>query len=391
MFVFQEPGGSDLLDEINSAAQNAERGGGVFAFASKGGIDKLLRAPNVQVMLNEGRPLDLIVGVDSITNADALAFLSDQIDKFGELTAKAFYHQYPGSTFHPKFSWFYSRGKLQLLTGSGNLTKRGLGQSSGAPRPPGNWEAFAVQSLVGDEASSVLEAIEDWVQLHTEEGRIRPLDDESVMKRSMDNERTKFIKLVPLETEDVAGGEQEEPEVAAGAVVEVGTPDEGCDAGLPEILVRELSRTRPGQADVGKSTLEDFFGYTGASRHIYSQRVLLDNGLGSVKKRDLHSNTSGNYHVEMGRPNDVPYDVAGDDGRMILVASRLGERSFRYTIVPTTSPQYPAVSGLLAHLSMYPKKRREMRKRTMSFQELLAAWEDVPSNLVPMEVPAYEI
>lgn len=78
-FVFQQPGTAKLLEAIDGAAFNASSGGGVFAFASKDGIDAFFARPNISAMLSNQRPFHLIVGIDAITNADALLCLSEKL------------------------------------------------------------------------------------------------------------------------------------------------------------------------------------------------------------------------------------------------------------------------------------------------------------------------
>ena len=144
MFILQEPGNEDLLEAINNAADNAENGGGIFAFASKAGIAAFLQTESINQLLDQGNEFKLIVGVDSITNAEAILYLSDQVEKFnGNLNVSVFYHDHPNSTFHPKFSWFCSENRISLVLGSGNLTLRGLGQAS-ASTPPNECPSRAI-------------------------------------------------------------------------------------------------------------------------------------------------------------------------------------------------------------------------------------------------------
>ncbi|MES2984319.1 MAG: hypothetical protein V4735_03930 [Pseudomonadota bacterium] len=72
-FVFQQPNTSSLLDTINAAAHGADSGGGVFAFASKDGIEALLGCSHLTAMASEKKPFQLIVGMDAIYLAFAIA------------------------------------------------------------------------------------------------------------------------------------------------------------------------------------------------------------------------------------------------------------------------------------------------------------------------------
>jgi len=89
-FVFQQPGTARLLQAIDGAALNAESGGGFFAFASKGGIDEFFACPNISLMLQQGSSFQLIVGIDAITNAEALLCLSEKVSQFQGLIVNVF-------------------------------------------------------------------------------------------------------------------------------------------------------------------------------------------------------------------------------------------------------------------------------------------------------------
>jgi hypothetical protein len=81
-FVFQQPGSAKLLDAINLAADGAEAGGGVFAFASTSGVEALFRVPALTRMLGASNQFHLVVGVDAITNAEALLCIADKRAKY---------------------------------------------------------------------------------------------------------------------------------------------------------------------------------------------------------------------------------------------------------------------------------------------------------------------
>lgn len=381
MFVLQEPGGSDLLDAINDAANNAESGGGVFAFASRGGIAAFLSTPHVQELLTQGKELHLIVGVDSITNAEALLYLADQAEAYDGLVAEAFLHSHPNSTFHPKFAWFRSENGLTLVAGSGSLTVRGLGQASVAVPPPGNWEAFSIQILEGDASIETSQTIAEWIENQRHAGVLRALDNSDVQKRAMENGRARVVRrLVPAPAPATAGEDEEQP-------APVALPVDSDESIEQEVLIREIPKNRHGQADVGKSALTGFFGYEGEPMNIFLQKVSLENELGEIEQERLFVNQSRNYRLELQAIAPLVYDVAANDGRMILVATKLDHRSFRYTIVPVTSDVYPEVSGMLGGIPPVRGRARPMRERIMSVEELTAEWDAVPENLLPILLP----
>ena len=383
-FVLQPPGTAKLLDAINRIAGNADSGGGAFAFASKGGIDALFESPNITHMLKNGKPFNLIIGIDAITNAEALLYLHDKLNLFPKsLSVKVFYHENPNSIFHPKFCWFKQGNTLRLVTGSGNLTLRGLGQATNNTPPPGNWEAFSVQSLTGSKAIAVQTEINRWLTEHRDAGTLRTHDDEQVRDRAMANGRVRFaslaVKTIPAPLADA-------PTTSAPA-----TLIDGVVLSTPEILIREVPQNRSGQADVGRSALEEFFGYDGEAKHVLVQHVSLDNILGSVDSIRLFVNKSSNYRLELHAIAELQYEIHDDGSRMILVASKLDHRSFRYSIVPVTDENYIQVVALLGPVPPTNKRqRRRMREIRVTTKELLAAWSRAPSHLLPVELPTPE-
>lgn len=378
-FVFQQPGTARLLDAINNAASDADTGGGVFAFASRGGIEALFECHNVARMLAAGQRFHLIVGIDAITNAEALLCLSEKLTLFpGALTVDIFVHEHPCSTFHPKFSWFRHGDILSLVTGSGNLTLRGLGQVGMDDLPQGNWEAFSIQSLMGDDATAVQLEINRWLAAQRDAGRLRSLDDELVRERAMANGRVRFVTHANV-APPAPAPHTPRPTVHATLVDDV-------DLGSQEVLVREIPQNRRGQADVGQRALREFFGYEGVATNVFVQHVSMDNALGVVDSIRLFVNQSRNFRLELHAIADLEYDVGDDDSRMILVASKLDRRSFRYTIVPVTSGGYSPVAALLGPVPPPVGNRRLMRETRVSPGKLRAAWPDAPSNLLPVEL-----
>jgi len=383
-FVLQQPGTARLLAAIDDAASGADSGGGAFAFASKGGIDALFDCPNIAQMLKNGHPFHLIIGIDAITNAEALLCLHDKLELFPEsLSIDIFSHEYPSSIFHPKFCWFQQGDMLRLVTGSGNLTLRGLGQASEDGPPLGNWEAFSVQSLTDGSAAAAQTEIQNWLAAQRAAGTLRSHNDEKVRERAMANGRVRFISRTAEVTP-----------AAATAADEVLVPSRSTalidDVVLstPEVLIREVSQNRSGQGDVGKKALEEFFGYAGTKKTILIQHVAMNNTLGAVYETSLHVNKSKNYRVELraiAEFKDRNQTHGGDDSRMILVAVKLDLRSFRYTIVPVTDENYTQLSTLLGPIPPANKaNKRHMRESFLTPEALLAVWLAAPSNLLPV-------
>ncbi len=374
-FIFQQPGTARLLEAIDQFASDANEGGGVFAFATRDGIEKLLDAPKVARHLRSKKPFRLVVGMDAITNAAALLSLADALGEFPKsLTAKAFFHEHPASTFHPKFCWFKQGEELRLITGSGNLTSRGLGLNSKQRLPAGNWEAFTTQTLSGSDALRAQDEIERWFHTQQKAGTLCDLDDPRVQSKAMENGRVRYTP----------GARPARRKTPPGAAYVAAAPPP------QDVLMRELPKNRHGQADIGQAAMTAFFGFTGVPKDVLLQHVSLTGALGPVKHKRLFVNKSRNYRLELDAISPLPYRTTPDDGRMILVATRLDERSFRYTIVPVDEADYAIVSELLGPIPVQRGRSRAMRERKFTAVELRAAWPSAPEELLPLEVSTPE-
>jgi hypothetical protein len=416
-FHFQAPGARKFLDEVGLAVPAADMGIGVFAFASAGGVDSFVTALGLGAIWKKPKKFHLIVGVDAVTNADALLRIADHVkSNDGAFTAEVFFHGSPSSTFHPKFAMFRSVAGLRLLTGSGNLTTRGLGEASIAVNPPGNWEAFGVQDFSGHQAVSHWAIAQDWIEAERAANRLRPLSDEAVQSRAMSNGLLRYSAPKPAGAPaDAAGGGAAKPAVKAAAGAPIpkwsakGTPPAVPITTAPvpvpalaptataaalsvtpldtpatgqDLLIKELPKNRPGQADVGKGYLQNFFGYVaGKSTSILVQYVSLADTVGPTETIYLFENASSNYRLELHAVAGFKYEIAKDDGRTIIVVARLAPRSFRYTVVPVSSPQYHKVSALLGPVI---KTNRKMRGITFALEDLTKMWPSAPSNLRPV-------
>jgi hypothetical protein len=246
-----------------------------------------------------------------------------------------------------------------------------------AGAPPGNWEAFSIQTMLDVEATTVMADINAWLAGQLAAGTLCSLDDERVRERAMANGRMRFAAMTPRIRIPAQPAE-------APAIIEV-APVDGITFSTPEILIREVPRNRSGQADLGKKALTEFFGYEGSEKKVFVQFVSLDNVPKPVEPILLFVNQSKNYRLELHEIAALDYDLREDDSRMIVVATKLDLRSFRYTILPVTAPDYDAVVQLLGPIPPMRGRSRPMRESFVSSTELRTAWINVPDNLLPLE------
>lgn len=167
--LFEE---SYLLHEtLLNEASRSKSGAGAFAFASKDGIDLLFGDAAFSDFLSSGS-FTLIVGLDSITNTAAINELRKLKSVYRpNLVVKAFINSLPGSTFHPKFTWFEQEGSAVAIVGSGNLTHGGLRN---------NREAYSVNELAPRDFDELKNYWGKWVAANID--NLRSIDDEEVMK-----------------------------------------------------------------------------------------------------------------------------------------------------------------------------------------------------------------
>lgn len=364
--VLQLPEGHGLADVIQDVSAGAVGGGGVFAFATKRGIERFLAIPNIRRMLESGRRFDLVVGTDAITNAEALICIEEHVRSFPALHAWAFIHDSP-TTFHPKYCWFAHQDGLCLVVGSGNLTSSGIGRDPGSPQRMGNWEALSVRSLQGEQAEGVHAVITRWLADNRAAGHLLHLSHPRVLERAVANSRVKYVSPHKRERREVRAPEP------ADAPLQI------ADA-QTEVMIREIPQNRSGQADVSQRGLA-FFGFAGAQKKVLIQHVSLDNELDVPVERLIFVNASQNYRIEISEVAALPYVIAPDDGRMVLVAIKLDDSAYRYTIVPVDSPHYAALNAILGPI---PEGRRFMRTTFLNAADLKARWPGAPKNLFPV-------
>lgn len=364
--VLQLPEGQGLADVVQDASDGSVGGGGVFAFATRRGVERFFAIPSVSRMLRRGRPFVLVVGTDAITNAEALICIEEHAQRFPTLQALAFVHDSP-ATFHPKYCWFAHDDGVNLIVGSGNLTSSGIGGDQGPPQRIGNWEALSVRSLQGRQAEGVQAVIRRWLAESREAGFLLPLSHPRVLERAVANSRVKYVSPHRRERR-----EARRPEPAE-------VPLQVADA-HPGVMIREIPQNRTGQADVSQRGLT-FFGFAGTPKKVLIQYVSLDDELAVPVERLIFVNASQNYRIEISEVADLPYVVAPNDGRMVLVATKLDDSAYRYTIVPVASPHYAALNAILGPIT---GRRRLMRMAFMSAAELKERWPEAPSNLFPV-------
>lgn len=362
----QRPNETRFLDQILSAATGATGGGGVFAFATEAGIAALLDAPEIQGILLGGGEFELHVGLDAITTPEALLKLTEYAgdEKYGgRLKVGAFLHSH-AAIFHPKLVWFQRPDGLVVLVGSGNLTPAGLGGLRGGP---GNWEAYMVLPLGGEEATATKAYIETWLSSERDDDNIVEPSSAEAMKAAMGNYRLMSRRR------GVVG-----PREAVRTAVLALPADE-------TVLVRELSDTRTGQAELTKAGAE-FLGYGGAADTVVLQYVSRIGQVSVPYRRPLFRVSSNNYRMEIPEIRLEGYERTADHRRSFLLVVKVAEAAYRYSLIgPSAIEDYASVEQLVGP-TKWRGTNQLMRMKTVTLDQLMTAWPTVPSALLPNDV-----
>jgi hypothetical protein len=348
-----------LHEKILELCQGATSGGGVFAFVTCDGVKLLLKDEVFKKFAGASR-FELIVGVDAITNVKALLALKETSNELPKLDVKVFYHDRVPPIFHPKFCWFRHRTKSYVLTGSGNLTAKGL---------RGNWEGFGVGELGGDSANALEKQWADWRLLH--ENRLKPVDDPAVMARAAQNVRQiRLTRRIPEEMEvepEEPGGEEE--------VQPIPTYD---------VLIAEIPKggDRWNQANFDLETFRSFFGAEpGVFRRIVLQHVDATGELGAVENRPGVSVKSQNYRFELDAAAGLSYPA---NGRPVGVFVKIAPRTFRYRLMMPNDPDYPMVNAIL---DTQWKGRLDRMRRVVTTTDLVRqAWPNSPLWVTALQI-----
>lgn len=349
--ILQNP--SDLIsptlhETIILNSIGAERGGGMYSYATRDGVDLLL-GDEVMASLLEIGPFHLIVGIDAITNEASLEALRGYTQKFPYLSVQIFLHGRNDATFHPKFCWFISNDTGSAIVGSGNLTVRGL---------RGNWEAFTISELSPEQ---VLELNEFWSQWINSNGvELKSLDDPDVILQARENQRrTRQIRRTVR---------QGTPPPHEEELIQI--------AGDYESLIAEIPRgsTRWNQANFDLETFQTFFGaIPGNQQRIVLQHINLDGSRGDIESRPSVAVRSHNYRFELAAASGLEYP---DDGRPIGVFVKLAPRTFHYRLLMPSQPGYRTISTFLDE--NWQGRADRVRRIPINSNDLRDVWPDSP-------------
>ncbi|TPQ30931.1 phospholipase D family protein [Cupriavidus pinatubonensis] len=369
----QDPANSDseyLVDALLDACNGATVGGGAFAFLSSGGVRLFLKDTLFKGFMDRGS-FDLVVGVDAITDSNAVTELMAVKEQHPSLAAKVLIPNHPRSIFHPKFAWFDRGDGGVLLTGSGNLTAGGLRW---------NVEAFAVSELSAEEMA-VLRAQWDAFLHRTAGCQFDPSDPRVVARLERNAARRKVLRKAGLDStteveEEVDEAPSELPQLPGAAADEAPADEVPAIGDMTPILIAEIPEggSRWEQANFSKDTFFNFFGAsTAVQRRAYFFHVRDDGTLGEQEVRPAVAVKSHNYRFELRAAKGLDYPA---EGRPIGVFARVAARTFVYMFLMPNVPGYREIAQLLSTREV--AKPARMRRIEFDAAIVRAAWPDAP-------------
>jgi len=337
MLHFQDPYFSDsytLHEALIQSCSTSIQGKGAYAFATKSGIEILLKDSVFESLLDRGQ-YSLIVGIDEITNLASLESLGEIKAAKPNLTVKAFDHNNRGSLFHPKLSYFKNQDESgTLIVGSGNLTLGGLRR---------NREAFSLLQLSVDELTRIEQYWNAWLLQSNE--LLKDIDNADVIRKATDNQ---YIRRTRIRRPEEEVAIEEEIQVVELDDIETLHQDGWQFYTDSEVLIAEIPRSgdRWKQANFDIDTFQIFFGATPGDN---SQRILLRNinddlSLSEIEVRPSVSVVSQNYRFELDAASGLPYP---NNGKPIGVFVKVTTRMFLYHLYMPNQPLYGEINDWL--------------------------------------------
>lgn len=353
-FCIQDPADPEthyLYEAIIGAATEATTWRGMYAFATRGGVDQLIEDPVVHDFMNRSGAIDLIVGIDAVTNRQTLERMQELAVRYTAFRPRVFWNSTRG-LFHPKISHFgYADGRKKLIVGSGNLTPGGLMH---------NFEGYSVIS--GEPRETLdLSSLDAFLARHAAE--IRPIDQEALERAALN-----FMRPVAGVTR---------PRVPRPPVFR---PAPGVPATRAAVLDRVLVAEVPGagtrwsQSHLNDAVVKQYFRVTDiTTQRTYLTHVDADGVRGDEKIRQIvYSASNKNYKVEISAAKGKDYPTAG---RPMLIFRERQVRCFDYMLLIPGDAGYAEAVELSQAL---PILGRGLRRSITDLPTLAAAWPGCP-------------
>ena len=379
-----------LYEAIIEATADAALWRGVYAFASRDGVVHLFEDPAVEKFMQNGGEIDLLVGLDAVTNRTTLERLQELEQKNNQFRPKVFWNE-TGGLFHPKLSEFkYTNGSRKLIVGSGNLTPGGLMT---------NYEGYTIISTAHDENLDVSE-LDDFLMRHTKE--IRSIDNEAL-------DRADQNRIQPISGKRKTG--RISTRTHRHGQTRIITPRRKSVSTFDRILVAQVPKAagRWSQAHFNADVIKEYFRIT----DLNSQRVFLTlvdkngNRADTEVRQCIYSHSNRNHKIEIGAAKGKAYPASPPaDSREwfptrhhaakgkaypasppVLVFRERNLRIFDYVLLFPEDDEYAAVFYLTTQL---PTIGHGLPRIVTNMDQLKRAWGNCPL-LIPRNIEKQEI
>ena len=360
VFCIQDPTRTDttyLYEAIIGAAQGATTWRGVYAFASREGVNWLFDDPVIGQLLTSGREVDLLVGLDAVTNRQTLERLQELEQGNQCFRPRVFWNDVV-SLFHPKISDFtYPDGGRTLIVGSGNLTPGGL---------MNNIEAYT--TISADRAEEIdVSALDEFLERHSE--AIRRIDEEALARA----ERNLISRV--NQGQQAGHISISSPPRTRRPVRLVPTGREGGVARVDRILIAQVPKAsgRWSQVHFNADVVREYFRLVYFStQRVYLSQVGSDGVRSDVEVRPLvYSSSNKNPKIEFGAASGRGYPASPP----VLVLRERQLRVFDYMLLFPDADGYAAAIELTREL---PSVGHGMPRVITDMNTLERAWAACP-------------
>ena len=342
-----------LYEAILTAVVDATSWRGVYAFASRGGVEHLIEDPVVLNYMCAGGEIDLLVGIDAVTNRSTLERLRELEHQHHRFRPRVFWNESTG-LFHPKVSDFtYEDGRRTLIIGSGNLTPGGL---------MNHFEGYAVISVDRTEELDI-SALDEFLKRHATD--IRSIDDEALERaarnlvRPAQNSRWIEDIVVPRKRRRAATAPRPVPASMSDRVLIAQVPKAGG---------------RWAQVHFNADVVRDYFRITDLQTHrVYLTHVATNGVQGEVEVRPcVFSETNRNHKIEISAAKGQDYPEGKPP---LLVFREHGLRTFDYMLLMPDENSYGPLMELTKRL---PSLGRGLPRVITDMNALANSWPDCP-------------
>ena len=359
-FCIQDPTHQDttyLYEAIIGAAQGAAKWRGMYAFATGEGVTWLFQDPVVEQLISRGGEVDLLVGLDAVTNRQALERLQELEQVSERFKPRVFWNDIV-SLFHPKISDFtYPDGGRTLIVGSGNLTPGGL---------MNNVEAYTIISAERAEELDV-SALDEFMQRHSE--AIRGIDDLALTRAEQN------LISRPSQGQQAGRLNVSSPPRTHRPARLVPSGGTGRVARLDCILIAQVPRAggRWSQVHFNADVIRDYFRLVDSgNQRVYLSRVGSDGIRSDAEVRQLvYSQSNKNPKIEFRAASGIEYPASPP----VLILRERQIRVFDYMLLFQDSEGYAKAIELTTEL---PRVGHGMPRVITDINTLAGVWAECP-------------